>query len=181
MDKAMREMWRMKRKAEQKQLNRLALGVLRTRWAESPWRVFVLFIMNSVVSWLVIWGVLFAGLGWMLLCHWLPSFGEFYDGFAAIGREDFVRQSQQFATILGNFSSFPTVLLAVFLGAASMWSSCMKSARREQREPAYRNGSAFGTEAERERMARALLENTQFIVTYAPGVTRPMRHEGDKE
>lgn len=134
MDKAMRVMWRMKRKAEQKQLNRLAFGVLRARWAESPWRVITLFALRSVVSWLVIWGVLFAGLGWMLLCYWLPSFGAFYDALAAIGREDFVRQSQQFATILGKFSRFPTVTLAVVLGAASMWSSCMKFARFEERE-----------------------------------------------
>lgn len=134
MNKVMREMWRMKRKAEQKQLNRLAFGVLRARWAESPWRVVVLFIMNSVVSWLVIWGVLFAGLGWMLLCYWLPSFGAFYDALSAIGREEFIRQSQQFATILGNFSRFPTVMLAVVMGAASVWSSCMKFARFEERE-----------------------------------------------
>lgn len=134
MNKAMREMWRMKRKAEQKQLNRLAFGVLRNRWAESPWRVIVQLALRSVISWLVIWGCIFAGLGWMLLCSWLPSFGAFYDALTAIGREDFVRQSQQFATLLGDFSRFPTVLLAVVMGAASVWSSCMKFARFEERE-----------------------------------------------
>lgn len=134
MNKTMRVMWRMKLKAEQKQLNRLAFGVLRARWAESPWRVITLFIMNSVISWLVIWGVLFAGLGWMLLCHWLPSFGAFYDAFVAIGREGFVRQSQQFSSFLGKSGCIQTVLLALFFGAISIWSKCVNVARRELRD-----------------------------------------------
>jgi hypothetical protein len=166
MDKAMRVIWRMERKAEQKQLNRLAFGVLRARWAESPWRVIALFALRSAASWLVIWGVMFAGFGWILFCYWLPSFGEFYDALAATGREDFVRQSQQFATLLGDFSRFPTVLLSVFLGAGAVWSSCMKIARLEQRD----------------RGCKTLRENTQFMVVHAPAAVRPENNlKGDKE
>ncbi|HIE6455512.1 TPA: hypothetical protein ACXJEC_004777 [Serratia marcescens] len=134
MVKAMRAMWRMKRKAEQKQLNRLAFGVLRTLWAESPWQVITLLALRSVVSWLVIWGLLFACLGWMLLCFWLPSFGAFYDALSIIGREEFIRQSQQFTSFLGSSGCIQTVLLALFVGAISMWSKCVNVARREQRD-----------------------------------------------
>lgn len=150
--------------------HRTAFLLLRTDWQRRPQHVLLTFLRDWLKGVFVY--ILFVDTFLVLL---VPSAGG-------------VLQGADFFSLVGHllFDLFPAALVmgfafsvpaTVFVGYVRYTDLAMVLAD----EPAYRNGSAFGTEAEREGMARAILESTQFIVTYAPGVSRPMCHEGGKE
>lgn len=150
--------------------HRTAFLLLRTDWQHRPQQVLLTFLRDWLKGVFVY--ILFAEAFLVLLVSSAGGVLQGADFFSLVGYMLF--DLFPVALVIGFAFSF---LAAVFVGYVRYTDLALVLAD----EPSYRNGSAFGTEAERERMARTLLENTQFIVTYAPGVTRPMRHEGDKD
>lgn len=63
MDKAMRDMWRMKHKAVQKQLNREAWALVRDDWHHARYLQFGVLTSCFVKGWLLAMMMLLLGLG----------------------------------------------------------------------------------------------------------------------
>lgn len=150
---------------------RTAFLLLRTDWQRSPRRVLLTLLRDWLKGALV-----FSLCVEAMLVLLVPMTGGLFaraDFFAIVG--ELLFDLYPVALVMGAALAIFATLLASYLRYSDL-------ALVLADEPAYRSGSAFGSEAEREGMARALLENTQFIVTYAPGVTRPeMSLKGDKE
>ncbi|EFE93319.1 hypothetical protein [Serratia odorifera] len=187
MDKAMRVMWRMKRKAEQKQLNRDALALMRVDWFDERYRMLGAMAYRFVKGWIM------ANLVWVFvvgsfLLFWLILAPErLYAEFGSVTSTGFMQLSTGLKTLLTEFSYRDAVAIGALWMGMSSWIHYLKRIKQlraadERFKSCSVNAAVFPSTAEEqqawgrlqdvyagekgEKLAQAIRDNTNASVVF---------------
>ncbi|CAI2152911.1 hypothetical protein [Serratia marcescens] len=156
MDKAMRDMWRMKHKAVQKQLNREAWALVRDDWHHARYLQFGVLTRRFVNGWLLAMMMLLLGLGGILLVLFFLEPERFYTEFTALDLAGFMQLRAALKTLLVDFSYQYAPAFGGLWMVMSVWHRYVDRAQ-SVRTAAGRLGSS------------SIRDNTQATVVFAEG------------